>query len=68
MLPEGEALKFCAHCGAVGKRRLGYCSVCGVPACEHCANTQHLQGEKKIVHNECLGKTTDSFSMIKFIK
>ena len=60
--------RFCPHCGAVGTKRLGGCSVCELTVCERCGNYQHIAGERKLVHNECLHKTGDSFSMIKFIK
>lgn len=60
--------KFCPHCGAVGTRRLGPCNVCDLAACEKCGNIQHVGGEKQIVHDECLHKSGESFSMIKFVK
>jgi len=60
--------RFCPHCGAVGSKRLGPCSVCGLAVCERCGNVQYVGGERRITHNECLGKSGDSFSMIKFVK
>lgn len=60
--------RFCAHCGAIGAARLGPCDVCGMAVCERCGNVQHTGGERKIVHNSCLDKSGDSFSMIKFVK
>jgi len=48
--------------------RLGHCSVCGLAVCEKCGNIQHVKGEKQVIHNECLHRSGDSFSMIKFIK
>jgi len=60
--------KFCPHCGAVGTRRLGSCDVCGLVVCERCGNVQHSGGECRIIHDVCLRKSGDSFSMIKFVK
>lgn len=60
--------KFCPHCGAVSAVRLGSCKVCGLSVCEKCGNIQHSHGEREVVHNECLHKTGDSFTMIKFVK
>lgn len=62
------APRFCPHCGAVGSRRLGACDVCQLTVCERCGNYQHIGGSKRLVHDECLRKTGDSFSMIKFVK
>ncbi len=59
---------FCLTCGAKGVHRLGVCCVCGRSACERCGNTQHVQGEKRVVHDECLPKQDDGFSMIKFVR
>lgn len=64
-LPVG---KFCPHCGAVGTLRLGHCKVCGLAVCERCGNVQYAHGEREATHNECLNKSGDSFSMIKFVK
>lgn len=61
-------IKFCPHCGSVGAARIGPCTVCGLAVCERCGNTQHIKGERTAVHDACLSKTGDSFSMIKFIK
>jgi len=60
--------RFCPHCGAVGTARIGHCSVCGLAVCEKCGNIQHVKGEKQVIHNECLHRSGDSFSMIKFVK
>jgi hypothetical protein len=35
--------------------------------CEKCGNIQHSHGEREVVHDECLKKSSDSFSMIKFV-
>ncbi len=61
--------KFCAHCGAQGEPRLGFCAECGGPVCSRCGNTQHVMGEHKVMHDSCLklGECS-SFSMIKFVK
>lgn len=48
--------------------RLGHCKVCGLAVCERCGNVQHVHGEREVTHNECLHKSGDSFSMIKFVK
>ena len=48
--------------------RFGPCNVCEGTVCEKCGNVQYIKGERQIVHDECLGKTADSFSMIKFVK
>lgn len=58
----------CMMCGANGVRRLGLCDVCGRSVCERCGNTQHIKGEKRIVHDDCLAKGDNGFSMIKFVK
>ncbi|KAF0207837.1 MAG: hypothetical protein FD171_1482 [Actinobacteria bacterium] len=61
--------KFCAHCGAQGEPRLGFCSECGGPVCSRCGNTQHVMGEHKVMHDTCLKHGEgSSFSMIKFVK
>lgn len=60
--------RFCTHCGSVGAHKLGYCTVCDLAVCERCGNTQHIQGEKQVIHDECLKKGTGGFSMIKFVK
>jgi NMD protein affecting ribosome stability and mRNA decay len=60
--------EMCSHCGASHTNRLGRCHVCEHAVCERCGNTQHIQGERKVVHNECLNATEDSFSMIRFVK
>jgi hypothetical protein len=64
----GVSKKFCHHCGAFGKPRIGACKVCGLSVCEQCGNIQYIQGEREIIHNACLGKSGESFSMIKFVK
>ena len=61
--------RFCAHCGAQGEPRLGFCSECGGPVCSRCGNTQHVMGEHKVMHDTCLKHgESSSFSMIKFVK
>jgi len=60
--------RFCAHCGAVGARRCGACHVCGLSVCDRCGNIQFTKGERRPVHDSCLKETSDSFSMIKFVK
>lgn len=61
-------VKFCSYCGAVGTARIGICVVCHLAVCEHCGNTQYIKGECTAVHDKCLSKTGDAFSMIKFVK
>jgi hypothetical protein len=58
----------CPHCGATSVRRLGQCSVCSRTVCEKCGNSQVCQGERKVMHQACLHKDDDAFSMIKFVK
>jgi len=60
--------RVCPHCGAENAQRIGPCSVCDCTVCEKCGNVQYIRGERRVVHDECLGKTADSFSMIKFVK
>lgn len=61
--------KFCAHCGAQGEPRLGFCAECGAPVCSKCGNTQHVMGVHKVMHDTCLKHgENSSFSMIKFVK
>jgi hypothetical protein len=52
----------------MGTARLGHCKVCSQAVCERCGNIQHVKGVREPVHDSCLAKTGDSFSMIKFIK
>ncbi|MCE5203036.1 MAG: hypothetical protein ABFC80_02590 [Coriobacteriales bacterium] len=61
--------KMCAHCGAVGEPRLGYCDECGGPVCARCGNVQLSLGKQKVLHDMCLkhGENT-SFSMIRFVR
>jgi hypothetical protein len=58
----------CPHCGALGQRCLGFCTVCNTAVCEHCGNVQYAGGKQEPIHNECLHRANDSFSMIKFVK
>lgn len=68
-MAEGSPLsRLCPHCGATNTIRFGECNVCAGTVCEKCGNVQYIKGERKIVHDECLDKTADSFSMIKFVK
>lgn len=61
--------KFCGHCGAIGEPRLGYCDICGAPVCARCGNIQHVRGERKVAHDQCLRESEDAgFSMIRFVK
>lgn len=54
------------YCGAHA-RRLGPCDVCSRSVCEQCGNVQHMQGERRIVHDACLKKTGGGFSMIRLV-
>lgn len=63
-----SSIQFCPHCGSMGTARLGHCKVCSQAVCERCGNIQHVKGVREPVHDTCLAKTGDSFSMIKFIK
>ncbi len=68
-MAEPALRRFCAHCGAQGEPRLGFCSECGGPVCAKCGNTQHVMGEHKVMHDLCLKQGEGSnFSMIKFVK
>ena len=68
-MPEPAIPKrMCSHCGSMGSTRLGHCKVCGMLVCEKCGNSQYAHGTREVVHNSCLGKTGDSFSMIKFVE
>lgn len=68
-MPEDkEVQRFCPHCGTLGTTRLGPCEVCGLTVCLKCGNTQFISGSRKIIHNECLHKAGDGFSMIKIIR
>lgn len=61
--------RVCSHCGAKGAVRLGYCDVCEGPVCDHCGNTQHILGEKRVIHDSCLRDAGDGmFKMIRFIR
>jgi len=42
--------------------------VCKDPVCDKCGNIQHIQGKCCPIHDKCLSESSDSFSMIKFIK
>ncbi len=68
LVSETGTGRFCPHCGAIAATRLGQCKVCALAACEKCGNIQHVQAGREVVHNECLHKTGDSFSMIKFVR
>jgi len=65
---ESGTNRFCPHCGATSALRLGHCKVCHLSVCEKCGNIQHSHGEREILHNECLHKSDDTFTMIKFVK
>ena len=67
-MTEEAPKRYCPHCGATAARRLGHCKVCGLAVCELCGNIQHVHGDTEVVHNECLHKTGDSFTMIKFVR
>ncbi len=68
-MADGSPLsRMCPHCGASNVLRFGECHVCTGTVCERCGNVQYIKGERKVVHDECLDKTADSFSMIKFVK
>ncbi len=67
-MPDRGIGRFCAHCGATDSTRLGTCKVCKLTVCDNCGNIQHAHGEREVVHDECLKKTGDSFSMIKFVE
>ena len=58
----------CIHCGAIGASRLGNCSVCTFAVCAKCGNIQHVRGDKRVTHNDCLKHDEGGFSMIKFVK
>jgi transposase-like protein len=60
--------KVCPHCGSTDTRRLGSCSVCCRPVCEHCGSVQFIGGERKPIHRECLKKADGQFKMIKFVQ
>lgn len=61
-------IRFCLYCGAPEAVRIGECSVCKDPVCVKCGNIQHIQGKCCPIHDKCLSESSDSFSMIKFIK
>jgi hypothetical protein len=66
---DGSPLnRMCHHCGASNVVRFGECHVCAGTVCERCGNVQYIKGERKVVHDDCLEQTSDSFSMIKFVK
>ena len=68
-MADGSPLsRLCPHCGASDVLRFGECHICMGTVCEKCGNVQYIKGERKIVHDECLGRAADSFSMIKFVK
>lgn len=68
-MSEAEVQRLCAHCGTLGERRLGHCAVCGEPVCAACGNIQYVRGERKAIHDACLGAAeAPGFSMIKFVK
>jgi hypothetical protein len=68
MSEEIQRIRLCNHCGAVAAR-IGYCCVCDLSVCTECGNYQHRQGDKTVVHDECLGELEDDgFTMIKFVK
>jgi hypothetical protein len=58
----------CTFCGAEKSPRLGFCVVCDRAVCHQCGNVQYTGGERKVVHQECLHKHEDGFSMIKFVR
>lgn len=68
-MPDDRGIgKFCPHCGATDTGRIGKCDVCGLTVCLKCGSTQFIKGERKPVHNECIRKAGDGFSMIKFVR
>lgn len=67
-MTDMPSASFCTYCGSQSSRRLGLCGVCGRSVCEKCGNTQHIKGERRITHDECLRKDDSGFSMIKFVK
>ena len=61
--------RHCRFCGAVQRASLGECSVCHLPVCARCGNTQHRGREKIVAHDTCLKRLDDDdFSMIKIVK
>lgn len=58
----------CLYCGAEGVKRLGYCKICGLRACEKCGNFQHSMGERFAAHDSCIKHDDTAFSMIRFVK
>jgi len=69
-MPDGttELSRMCRHCGAIDARKLGQCTVCDMAVCERCGNVQHTCGERKIIHDDCLSRDENAFTMIKFVK
>lgn len=68
MSDGGILSKMCPHCGSSATRRLGTCTVCHKPVCEHCGNVQITFGERKVTHRECLKHAEQHFKMIKFVR
>jgi hypothetical protein len=60
--------RLCRHCGALDARKLGQCVVCDMAVCERCGNVQHTHGERRVIHDECLSKDENAFTMIRFVK
>lgn len=68
-MTEPTFRRICAHCGAEGEPRLGFCDQCEAPVCAKCGNIQYVSGERKVLHDICLKYGEDSgFSMIKFVR
>ena len=66
MVDDGMHSSSCTYCGSVATRRLGECSVCHRPVCEHCGSIQVSAGNRTALHKECLKKADGHFKMIKF--
>jgi hypothetical protein len=58
----------CRFCGATHTRSLGLCSVCALSVCEQCGHVQFGSGNAKAMHEDCLRKNEDHFTMIKFVR
>ena len=68
-MPKPALFNICAHCGAEGALRIGYCHECGGPVCEKCGNSHFVSGERRVLHDFCLKDSqSPGFSMIKFVK
>ena len=68
MHEDGIFGRMCPHCGTADSRKLGECCVCDRPVCAACGNVQISMGERRVTHNECLSKSNDGFTMIKFVR